>query len=66
MLQTPHLCKIHLQASLSFGKGSCLISSSSDCSVFSAGKSWGNGLIRFTNGRALVVFAYLTQSEHAS
>ena len=32
----------------------------------SAGKSWGNGLIRFTNGRALMVFAYLTQSEHAS
>lgn len=32
----------------------------------SAGRSWGNGLIRFTNGRALVVFAYLTQSEHTS
>lgn len=31
-----------------------------------AGKSWGNGLIRFTNGRAFMVFAYLTQSEHAS
>lgn len=30
----------------------------------SAGKPWGIGLIRFTNGQALVVFAYLTQSEH--
>lgn len=31
-----------------------------------AGRCWGNGLIRFTNGWAFVVFAYLTQSEHTS
>lgn len=63
-LQIPQLCKIHLPSLL--GKAAASLLLVQTALACSAGRSWGNGLIRFTNGLALVVFAYLTQSEHAS